>query len=53
MNIKKFTINEILIQSLHLEKLKNGRQTMIEKYNYLNDGKASDRIFEILSSSNM
>lgn len=47
------TINEILIQSLHLEKLKNGRETMIEKYNYLNDGKASDRIFEILSNHNM
>jgi len=47
------TINEIIVQSLHLENLKNGRQTMIEKYNYLNDGKASDRIFEILSSSNM
>ena len=39
---------EILKENKHLVELKKGREKVIEKYNFGNDGKAAERIFNIL-----
>lgn len=42
------TIIEILNENKHLGELKEGRQKIIDMYNYYNDGNASQRIFDLL-----
>jgi len=44
-------ILEILTEGKHFEKLTDGRKKITEMYNYKNDGKAADRIFNILINS--
>lgn len=39
---------EILVQNLHVSFLNEGRKNVIKNFNYLNDGKASERIFKLL-----
>ena len=39
---------EILKENKHRDELKKGRDKVIEKYNFRNDGKAAERIFNIL-----
>ena len=39
---------EILKENKHIDELKKGREKVIEKYNFGNDGKAAERIFNIL-----
>ena len=43
-------INQILIEEKNLEQLKLGRKKITEQYNFRNDGKAAQRIYEILTS---
>lgn len=40
---------EILLDEKHLDKLSIGRQKVIEQYNFRNDGKAAQRIYQILT----
>src|SRR3989344_1270200 len=42
--------NQILIEEKNLEQLKLGRKKITEQYNFRNDGKAAQRIYEILTS---
>jgi len=42
------TISDILFKNMYLDELSNGRKRVMEKYNYLNDGKATERIFDLL-----
>lgn len=42
------TITDILDGSYNKEELEKGRQKIIDMYNYNNDGKASERIFELI-----
>jgi hypothetical protein len=41
-------IKEILVQKKYIEKLKEGRKKVVEIYNHAGDGKAAERIFNIL-----
>jgi CDP-glycerol glycerophosphotransferase (TagB/SpsB family) len=41
-------IMEILIENKHLEELDEGRKKIINKFNFQNDGKAGERIYNIL-----
>ena len=41
-------IKEILIENMHLEELGDGRKKLADMYNYYNDGKATQRIFDLL-----
>ena len=45
-------ILEILIDGKHLEILKEGRKNIVNAYNYFNDVKAAERIFELLLTQN-
>ena len=44
---------EILIEGKHLQRLKEGRKRAIDSYNFYNDGKASERIFNLLLQKNV
>lgn len=47
-NLEK-TIMEIFKEKKHLDKLRIGRKKIIERYNFQNDGLATDRVYEILT----
>lgn len=44
-------ILEILIEKKHLELFKNSQKKIIENFNYYNDGKSTNRIFELLTNN--
>lgn len=42
-------ILEILNEKKHLEEMKKGRKKVVDKFNFKNDGNASERVFKILT----
>lgn len=46
--LEKFIL-EIFIENKHIKELEVGRKIAADKYNYHNDGKAAERIFELLT----
>lgn len=46
------TLIEILKEGKHLFELEKGRERIIEQYNFGNDGKASERLFNLLTKDN-
>lgn len=47
------TIMEVFNSSIHQKPLEAGRQKFIDRFNFKNDGKASERIFKILCNQNI
>jgi len=45
------TIIDILTKENFQKKLRDGREKVISLYNYKNDGKASHRIFQVITSN--
>jgi len=44
----KNIILEVLNENKHVAELKKGREKVVSRFNFYNDGKASDRIFDLL-----
>jgi len=45
-------IKDLLTKGKYLDSLKQGREKIIEMYNYYNDGRATQRVFDLITNNN-